>query len=48
MRQYRGSFLSARPGFLLRADFSYDHLLWGPDGFAGSPREGIWMCFPKY
>ena len=48
MRRYGGPHLPARPVFLLTADFPYDHLLQSPERFAGSPQEGIWMCFPKY
>jgi hypothetical protein len=47
MRRDRIPHLPARPAFLLTADFPYDDLLKSPERFAGSPREGIWMCFPK-
>jgi len=39
--------LPLRPAFLLTAHFPYDDLLYSPERFAGSPQEGIWMCFPK-
>ena len=47
MRDYRGPYLPARPAFLLTAELPYDGLLGSPERFAGSPREDVWMCFPK-
>jgi hypothetical protein len=47
MRHSRDLYLPARPAFLLTAELPYDDLLGSPERFAGSPREDVWMCFPK-
>ena len=48
MRHLRGSYLSTRPAFLLSLRLPYDGLAQCPEKLAGSPWEGVWMCFPKY
>jgi hypothetical protein len=48
MRHSRGTYLSTRPAFLLAACCRMMTLPQSPEKFAGSPREEVWMCFPKY